>query len=767
MSKNPSKLSKKSNLLGRHGSSFTQIFIILAVICTTLVIIFISALYVSTRDSVKSNIEDSKIMTTNQIKNTFEREIQTIEKLFNAYSTTNDFHEMVQEPLGIKDFQKYRMITSQLNYFATFSLPSTVYSVVSLDQNWLIRDGRLTQMTEEEIENIEERYVEGRKENLYWIQGENHIRSISLLPVFSNTKLAIGMAEIPNSSIQSLLDVSNESTPFFIVNRNDELLFSANIEENDEDRNLSIELIHEIRTLAEEKSAGIIELSSSKNNSSTLIYTKSDYNNWLYVTYLNTSEIDEALKFARYGLVILALIIISAIIVGAYIIAGRITRPIEKLKTSLNFTTTEDKKVNDWDFITGQVDAIVSEKKTLEGLYEREQPELEKQFMRNLYRNRVTKSELSTKMDLYNYPDQKNKHYSIMLIQIDDYGSREVNNQDVFLVGINQIVNELIPIENRLTPVVLNDKIQVTLLAFDKDNPEENKKECTEYANLIIDTLRTYMRISVSIAFSPFYTDLLSSKENLDKGKQTLAYHLLLGNQAIIFHDEVEKMIAVPEISGYPEDLEAQLFQSIRLGEREQVREIAPAILKEIFTSSNNPINVQVALLRFALNLVQLSQTVNASVLNQEKGVELYELILQVNHPSELEATLLNDIILPFVQEMNEKTSEQFQGLSEQIIKIIENEYTEDISLESIGDRIHYNPNYLSNIFKKETGITFSDYLTGYRFDIAKQWLRETNVTIKEISQRLQYRNPQNFIRSFKKKENMTPGEYRKMHTPE
>ena len=72
----------------------------------------------------------------------------------------------------------------------------------------------------------------------------------------------------------------------------------------------------------------------------------------------------------------------------------------------------------------------------------------------------------------------------------------------------------------------------------------------------------------------------------------------------------------------------------------------------------------------------------------------------------------------------------------------------------------------ISNIFKKETGITFSDYLTSYRFEIAKKWLRETDITIKEISQRLQYRNPQNFIRSFKKKENMTPGEYRKSHIP-
>ena len=164
---------------------------------------------------------------------------------------------------------------------------------------------------------------------------------------------------------------------------------------------------------------------------------------------------------------------------------------------------------------------------------------------------------------------------------------------------------------------------------------------------------------------------------------------------------------------------------------------------------------------------MQLAQSANASSLTQDKGVALYSMILEGKHPAEVENVLLYDTILPLAREIFEKTAEQFQGLSDSIIKIIEEEYTEDISLEAIGDRLHYNPNYLSNIFKKETGITFSDYLTGFRFDIAKQWLRETDITVKEISQRLQYRNPQNFIRSFKKKEHMTPGEYRKQHTPE
>lgn len=50
-----------------------------------------------------------------------------------------------------------------------------------------------------------------------------------------------------------------------------------------------------------------------------------------------------------------------------------------------------------------------------------------------------------------------------------------------------------------------------------------------------------------------------------------------------------------------------------------------------------------------------------------------------------------------------------------------------------------------------------------YRLEMAKRWLTETDMTIREIAERLQYHNPQNFIRSFRKKEQVTPGAYRKL----
>ena len=65
---------------------------------------------------------------------------------------------------------------------------------------------------------------------------------------------------------------------------------------------------------------------------------------------------------------------------------------------------------------------------------------------------------------------------------------------------------------------------------------------------------------------------------------------------------------------------------------------------------------------------------------------------------------------------------------------IVYTEYDRDLSLDVIADRLHYNPNYLSNVFKKETGEKFGDFVQNHRLEVAKKWLKETNLSVKEIA---------------------------------
>lgn len=85
-----------------------------------------------------------------------------------------------------------------------------------------------------------------------------------------------------------------------------------------------------------------------------------------------------------------------------------------------------------------------------------------------------------------------------------------------------------------------------------------------------------------------------------------------------------------------------------------------------------------------------------------------------------------------------------------------------DLTLASVADDVGLNEKYFSNRFTKETGETFSSYLTQLRVQKARELLRTTTFKVYEIAEMAGYRNPEHFNRMFKKVCGISPAQYRK-----
>ena len=85
-----------------------------------------------------------------------------------------------------------------------------------------------------------------------------------------------------------------------------------------------------------------------------------------------------------------------------------------------------------------------------------------------------------------------------------------------------------------------------------------------------------------------------------------------------------------------------------------------------------------------------------------------------------------------------------------------------DVSLDSISDILHINSSYLSMLFKKSFGVNFVDYLTGLRIQAAKELLADPFLSAAEIANMVGYESPNYFTRVFKKNTGLTPTEYRR-----
>ena len=74
---------------------------------------------------------------------------------------------------------------------------------------------------------------------------------------------------------------------------------------------------------------------------------------------------------------------------------------------------------------------------------------------------------------------------------------------------------------------------------------------------------------------------------------------------------------------------------------------------------------------------------------------------------------------------------------------------------------VNISPYYFSKVFKEECGLNFIEYLTNIRIDKAKELLEKSNLSIKEICVSCGYTDPNYFSRSFKKNVGVTPTEYK------
>lgn len=84
----------------------------------------------------------------------------------------------------------------------------------------------------------------------------------------------------------------------------------------------------------------------------------------------------------------------------------------------------------------------------------------------------------------------------------------------------------------------------------------------------------------------------------------------------------------------------------------------------------------------------------------------------------------------------------------------------ENIGITSIAESLGVSEGHLSHVFKKETSYTVNGYLTQYRVHVAMKLLRDCRYKVYEVAEQVGYRDVSYFSSIFKKQTGMSPSEY-------
>lgn len=225
-----------------------------------------------------------------------------------------------------------------------------------------------------------------------------------------------------------------------------------------------------------------------------------------------------------------------------------------------------------------------------------------------------------------------------------------------------------------------------------------------------------------------------------------------------------------PDSGGYlyPFEQEKSVVAQLKLGETEKAKEalrgFTAALRAGAGTDEGRIIGSYDLLAAAVVRVLFEGNTLTSAALFD---YNLHERLQGFRTVTEIEKWLAEEVFERIAAQMRQARQARETVSDSMVTKAMEyvqTHYDQDLSLALLADLIGASEGQLSQAFKREIGLTFTDYLIGIRVDIAKELLRATDMKVTELAERMRYNNSQNFIRVFKRITGVTPGEFRRQN---
>lgn len=213
-----------------------------------------------------------------------------------------------------------------------------------------------------------------------------------------------------------------------------------------------------------------------------------------------------------------------------------------------------------------------------------------------------------------------------------------------------------------------------------------------------------------------------------------------------------------PQIYTFSMNDENTLLNHLILGKTDEAKELINRVLNENIekkVSDTAIIQLYVQLLNTVFKVMRM-KNISYDIENMGDFHIITEIIKQP-------ASEVHELILGYIDNIKAHMGVTASRVNIQaIITFMQENYREELSLETIADNFNTTPKYLSKLIKEKLGMNFVDYLAGLRIDAAKTLLKNNDMTISDIFSEVGFNNRNTFIRTFKKSTGLTPSEYRK-----
>jgi two-component system response regulator YesN len=712
----------------------------------------------------KVNEGNRQILEQTQMR--MEQTLKLMDSSLTQFINSPLVHTALQQSLLPDQFAVIGELSQSLNKLQPFELGIQNIRLINYEKQWVLDNKGLQRLDGDTPKSELDSYL-AVPYTSFWRTDSSQVMLVKKLPIHAPRPIGLLIAEIPFHYINDrLVNHSDEAlSQYFILDGQYTVLAHADAGMVGKSLASSSwvkqvinqpELTGYFADRVDDKEMGVS-------------YIRSSYNNWTYVSVTSLQELaKDSRAIGSFTIITCLIVSIFTLLISLQGSRKIIYSPIRKLYDAVRGTSERDNLdpgKDEIELIGEQFSFLHRTQSQMTEQMQLQQQQLQEFFVMKLFRGEVRGYEINEKLEKYGYPLEW-KRIVLIIVQIDTLEGTRYREQDydLLMFAVNNIVGELIPEEQRLQPIVIGQS-QATIIGSMKEQREVLISSVYALAEQIQITLGQVLGLKVSVAVSRPLDEWRDTQGAYKEALETLRYLVRTGGAStILMMDDFN-----PRNQGqyqFPAQPLAELAEAVRSGDKTTALRELKQYISEVLAQNLSQHDFQMAMIRLLVELTRELQNSGYSIqalLEQEHSI--FEYILDMKTAEEVEQSFTETILLPTMTILEDRRALRLQLISDKMKQIIEQEYDQDLTLEICAERLNYHPNHLKKVFRKETGVNFSDYVSQFRLNVAKEWLRNTDMKIVEIAERLQYNNSQNFIRYFRKMESMTPGQYREEHS--
>lgn len=270
----------------------------------------------------------------------------------------------------------------------------------------------------------------------------------------------------------------------------------------------------------------------------------------------------------------------------------------------------------------------------------------------------------------------------------------------------------------------------------------------------------SYLGLTLTVGVGAPCKELSGMARSATEARTALEYRSMVGRGQVIYIGDLEPDGG--QVLTFEEADERTLTAAVRLGSEQEVRDAAAALAGKIREANPSAGQYNLFLMELVTHLMKMTRRSGVGV--EEVFGTGFSLPIQ-------------DSALPSLEELEGWCAERYLRLwtlirrrqtdsagqtVETAKEYIRQHYAEsDLSVEKLCAYLHLSSTYFSTLFKRETGTSFTAYVTTVRMEAAAEAIRGTEEKTYLIAQRCGYEDPNYFSYVFKRHFGVTPTKYR------